>query len=247
MKEEDSQSRMVRQACKIIDDAALEGRRLAWKDISEVSGVSASHLHRVFRKTVGQTPSDYAAQRVRELSTMHEKNIFPVDVNNHTVQPAISAIDVQQETSMRRPCWVQCAGVPASTLETNSVGDDSPDTASSTDVAYTLDNCISEEWHDSGKFDFMVPGILHSNQQFTEYYPFTETSSCANALDLHTSTLSIDLSAYAVSGSADLFLAEDCQFALPTEFTCLCDSYSLNTWPSGDNDYFRLDSSTFPG
>jgi len=58
---------MVREACRIID-AAQEPPRL--EDLASALGLSASHLHRQFKSTLGVTPRQYAAgKRVERLQT----------------------------------------------------------------------------------------------------------------------------------------------------------------------------------
>jgi len=51
---------MVREACRIIDEAE-EAPRL--KDLATTLGLSTSHLHRQFKRALGVTPKEYAAGR----------------------------------------------------------------------------------------------------------------------------------------------------------------------------------------
>ena len=50
----------VADACRRLDAAAAEGRRVPLGELARASGYSASHLHRAFRRSTGLTPREYA-------------------------------------------------------------------------------------------------------------------------------------------------------------------------------------------
>jgi len=50
----------VAAACRRLDAAAAEGRRIGLDELARASGYSAAHLHRAFRRSTGLTPRAYA-------------------------------------------------------------------------------------------------------------------------------------------------------------------------------------------
>jgi AraC family transcriptional regulator, regulatory protein of adaptative response / methylated-DNA-[protein]-cysteine methyltransferase len=50
----------VADACRRLDAAAVDGRRVPLVELARRSGYSAAHLHRAFRRSTGLTPREYA-------------------------------------------------------------------------------------------------------------------------------------------------------------------------------------------
>ncbi|MCI5068614.1 bifunctional DNA-binding transcriptional regulator/O6-methylguanine-DNA methyltransferase Ada [Acidovorax sp.] len=57
---------VVTEACRILDDGVAAGRAPTLEALAERLGLSASHLHRVFKQATGLSPRAYAAARRAE-------------------------------------------------------------------------------------------------------------------------------------------------------------------------------------
>ncbi|MFY3384424.1 bifunctional DNA-binding transcriptional regulator/O6-methylguanine-DNA methyltransferase Ada [Paracidovorax sp. MALMAid1276] len=57
---------LVADACRLLDDGLAAGRAPTLQALAERVGLSASHLHRVFKQATGLTPRAYAAARRAE-------------------------------------------------------------------------------------------------------------------------------------------------------------------------------------